>query len=90
MQLIVRTIFTLDLNLKHPFVSLDSNKIHIDPEEVEHNEDSDLGGDGDKEETKKEYIKKVYVAKPYNSDGVTEASVNNLIIKNSRLVKFLT
>ena len=67
-----------------------SNKIHIDPEELEHNEDSDLGGDGEEEETKKEYVKKVYVAKPYNSDGVTEAAVNNLIIKNTRLEKLIS
>ena len=84
MQLIVRTIFTLDLNLKHPFVSLDSNKIHLDPEEVEHNEDSDLGGDGDEEETKKEYIKKVYVAKPWICTSGADKEVEDQIIKPTR------
>jgi len=47
---------------------------------------SDLG-DGDNYEDdveKKEYVKKEYFAKPYHADGVTEAAVNKLIIKNTR------
>ena len=47
-------------------------------------EGSDMGDNYEDEAEKREYVKKEYFAKPYNSDGITEQAVNNLIIKNSR------
>ena len=47
-------------------------------------EGSDMGENYEDEAEKREYVKKEYFAKPYNSDGITEAAVNSLIIKNSR------
>jgi dynein intermediate chain 3, axonemal len=51
----------------------------MDPEgsDFEENQDDD---------DKKEYVKKEYYARPYESDGITEAAVNALIIKNTRPV----
>ena len=46
-----------------------------------------MGENYEDEENKKEYVKKEFFARPYNSDGVTEADVNKLIIKNSRYVQ---
>lgn len=43
-----------------------------------------MGENYEDEENKKEYVKKEFFARPYTSDGVTEADVNKLIIKNSR------
>ena len=47
-------------------------------------EGSENGDNYEDEDEKREYVKKEYFAKPYKSDGVTEAAVNSLIIKNSR------
>ena len=59
-------------------------------EDVEQNNDQDnadgsdngdnYGDDGER----KEYVKKEFFAKPYEADGITEESVNSLIIKNNR------
>jgi hypothetical protein len=49
-------------------------------------EGSDMGDNYEDEAEKREYVKKEYFAKPYNSDGITETAVNNLIIKNSRYI----
>ena len=46
-------------------------------------EGSDMG-DNYEDEEKKEYVRKEYFAQEYTSDGVTEAAVNSLIVKNSR------
>jgi hypothetical protein len=51
---------------------------------MEEVEGSDMGADQEDEGEKKEYVKKEYFAQPYNSDGVSEAQVNSLIIQNNR------
>jgi hypothetical protein len=58
--------------------------ILADKEEDIAGEGSENGDNYEDEAEKREYVKKEYFAKPYKSDGVTEASVNSLIIKNSR------
>ena len=60
-------------------------KLHLiqDLEEVDQ-EGSDFEENNEEDVEKKEYVKKEYYARPYESDGITEASVNALIIKNSR------
>ena len=64
---------------------LHTNFIAADKEEVPPEmEGSDMGDNYEDEAEKREYVKKEYFAKPYNSDGITEAAVNSLIIKNSR------
>lgn len=55
--------------------------------DMEEAEGSDVGNDQEDEGEKKEYVKKEYFARPYNSDGVTEAEVEALIVKNSRYVQ---
>lgn len=47
-------------------------------------EGSDKGEAEEEQEERKEYVKKEYFARPYESDGKTEAAVNELIIKNTR------
>jgi hypothetical protein len=47
-------------------------------------EGSDFGENFGDDGEKKEYVKKEFFARPYISDGITEADVNNLIVKNTR------
>jgi len=67
----------------------DSNK-HIieepekDADQAEMAEGSEFAEGDEDDGEKKEYVKKDFVARPYNSDGVTEEQVNNLIVKNTR------
>ena len=53
-------------------------------QQEEEAEGSEIANEQEDEGEKKEYVKKEYYARPYNSDGVTEAEVNSLIIKNTR------
>ena len=52
--------------------------------QIDMEEGSDKGEAEEEQEERKEYVKKEYFARPYESDGVTEAAVNELIIKNTR------
>ena len=65
-----------------------SNAIFVDKEDEnagdEAGEGSEFGENFGEDGEKKEYVKKEYFAKPYISDGITEADVNNLIVKNTR------
>lgn len=45
-----------------------------------------MGENYEDDAEKREYVKKEYFARPYEADGVSEAAVNSLIIKNSRPV----
>jgi len=47
-------------------------------------EGSEMGENYEDDAEKREYVKKEYFARPYEADGVSEAAVNSLIIKNSR------
>lgn len=47
-------------------------------------EGSDFNDEQDEDVDKQEYVRKEFFARPYESDGVTEAAVNQLIVKPSR------